>query len=87
MGAHQTLQPPVHGRRTEPDEETRMSAHHGQTPAAWTGVTIALVAFLVGGIGLVIDNLPTFFIGLVLLAASPVVGGVMSKMGMGADTR
>ncbi len=64
-----------------------MSAHHGQTPAAWTGVTIALVAFLVGGIGLVVDSMPTFYVGLVLLALSPVVGGVMARMGMGADPR
>ena len=64
-----------------------MSSHHGQTPAAWTGVTIALVAFLVGGIGLVVDSMLMFWIGMILLAVSPVVGGVMSKMGMGADTR
>jgi hypothetical protein len=64
-----------------------MSAHHGQTPAAWTGVTIALVAFLVGGIGLVADIMVLFYVGCVLLVVSPVVGGVMSRMGMGADTR
>ena len=64
-----------------------MSAHHGQTPAAWTGVIIALVGFLVGGIGLVIDVLPVFYVGCVLLVLSAVVGGVMSKMGLGADTR
>lgn len=64
-----------------------MSAHHGQTPAAWTGVTIALVAFLVGGIGLVVQSMPMFYVGLVLGIVSPIVGGVMSKMGMGADTR
>jgi len=64
-----------------------MSSHHGQTPAAWTGVTIALVAFLIGGIGLVVDSMLAFWIGMVLLAVSPVVGGVMSKMGLGADTR
>jgi hypothetical protein len=64
-----------------------MSAHHGQTPAAWTGVTIALVAFLVGAIGLVADIMPLFYVGAVLLLLSPVVGGVMSRMGMGADTR
>ena len=64
-----------------------MSSHHGQTPAAWTGVIIALVGFLVGGIGLVIDVLPVFYVGCVLLLASAVVGGVMSKMGLGADTR
>ena len=64
-----------------------MSAHHGQTPAAWTGVTIALVAFLVGAIGMVAEIWPLFYVGLVLLLLSPVVGGVMSRMGMGADPR
>ena len=64
-----------------------MSSHHGQTPAAWTGVTIALVAFLVGGIGLVVESMAMFWIGMVLLVVSPLVGGVMSRMGLGADTR
>ena len=64
-----------------------MSAHHGQTPAAWNGVTIALVAFLIGGIGLVVDSMLMFWIGMVLLVVSPLVGGVMSRMGLGADTR
>ena len=64
-----------------------MSAHHGQTPAAWTGVIIALVAFLVGGIGMVAEIWVLFWVGVVLLLLSPVVGGVMSRMGMGADTR
>ena len=63
-----------------------MSAHHGQTPAAWTGVTIALVAFLVGGIGMVAEIWLLFWVGVVLLVLSPVVGGVMSRMGMGADS-
>ena len=26
-------------------------AHHGNTPAAWTGVLVILVGFVVGGIG------------------------------------
>ena len=64
-----------------------MSAHHGQTPAAWTGVTIALVANLVGAIGMDAQIWPLFYVGLVLLVLSPVVGGVMSRMGMGADPR
>ena len=62
-----------------------MSAHHGQTPAAWTGVIIALVAFLVGGIGMVAEIWLLFWVGVALLVLSPVVGGVMSRMGMGAD--
>jgi multisubunit Na+/H+ antiporter MnhG subunit len=64
-----------------------MTAHHGQTPAAWTGVTIALVAFLIGAVGMVTELWVLFWVGLVLLLLSPVVGGVMSRMGMGADPR
>ncbi len=56
-------------------------AHHGNTPAAWTGVLIILVGFVVGGIGLVIDNWPMFWVGVV----GPVVGKVMQKMGLGAE--
>ena len=32
-----------------------MSANHGNTPAAWTGVAIVLVGFVIGGIGLLIE--------------------------------
>jgi hypothetical protein len=64
-----------------------MSSHHGSTPAAWTGVTIALLAFLVGGVGLLIGSMPVFYVGLVLAAVAAVAGGVMAKMGMGAEPR
>ena len=64
-----------------------MSSHHGSTPAAWTGVGIALVAFLVGGIGLLVESMTMFYVGLVLGAVSVVVGGVMARMGMGAEPR
>jgi hypothetical protein len=58
--------------------------HHGSTPAAWTAVTLALIAFCVGAVGLVMWNWPVFWVGVVLLALSGVVGKVMSAMGMGA---
>ncbi len=58
-------------------------AHHGNTPAAWTAVCIALVAFLVGGVGLVIGSWPTFWAGVALLVVAAVVGKVMQAMGMG----
>ncbi len=64
-----------------------MSAHHGRTPAAWTGVAIALIGFVLGGVGLVVESMPLFYVGLVLGVVSAVVGGVMSKMGMGAQAR
>jgi hypothetical protein len=64
-----------------------MSGHHGRTPAAWTGVTIALVAFVIGGVGLLIESMPLFYVGLVLGLVAAVAGGVMSKMGMGSQLR
>ncbi len=64
-----------------------MSSHHGNTPAAWTGVTIALLAFVIGGVGLLFESMPVFYVGLVLGVLAAVVGGVMAKMGMGAEPR
>lgn len=64
-----------------------MSSHHGSTPAAWTGMAITLVAFLVGGIGLLLESMPVFYVGLALAVLAAVVGGVMSRMGMGAEPR
>jgi hydrogenase/urease accessory protein HupE len=59
-------------------------AHHGNTPAAWTAVTVAMVGFVVGGVGLMLDpvSLPVFWIGIALGVASLVVFVVMAKMGM-----
>jgi hypothetical protein len=58
--------------------------HHGSTPAAWTTVTLALIAFCVGGAGLMADSWVVFWAGVALLAVSVVVGKVMQAMGMGA---
>jgi len=59
-------------------------SHHGSSPAAWTAVVLALLAFLIGDIGLIADSWLTFWVGVALLAGSLVVGKVMSSMGMGA---
>lgn len=58
--------------------------HHGSTPAAWTAVTVTLIAFLVGAAGLVLTNWPMFWVGVALLPIALVVGKVMSVMGLGA---
>ena len=39
-------------------------------PAAWAGTTIAMVAFLVGGIAVVIQNWPLFWVSVGLLVVS-----------------
>ena len=60
-------------------------AHHGNTPAAWTGVLLILVGFVVGGIGLVIKSWPVFWVGVVIGVLGPIVGKIMQKMGLGAE--
>jgi hypothetical protein len=62
-----------------------MSAHHGNTPAAWTAVTIVLVGFVLGGLGLVLDSWLMFWVGVACAPVAVVVGKVMSSMGMGAE--
>ena len=48
-----------------------MSDNHGNTPAAWTAVAVALLGFVVGGVGLMLDpvNMPMFWVGVALRAA------------------
>jgi hypothetical protein len=57
---------------------------HGSTPAAWTAVTIIMVAFVVGGIGVLIGQPWVFWAGIALVLVGIVVGKVMQMMGMGA---
>jgi hypothetical protein len=59
-------------------------AHHGNTPAAWTAVCVAMLGFLVGGIALMLNpvSMPLFWVGVALGVASLVVFAVMAKMGM-----
>ena len=58
-------------------------SHHGNTPAAWTAVIIAIVAFVVGGFGTIIGNLWIVGLGFFLLGVSAVVGKLMQMAGLG----
>lgn len=59
-------------------------AHHGNTPAAWTAVLVALVGFVVGGVGLMLSpvSMPIFWVGVAIVLGSAVVFAVMDKMGL-----
>lgn len=61
-----------------------MSNNHGNTPAAWTGVGVALIGFLVASVGLMFTpvNLPVFYVGLALAVGSFFLFLVMAKMGL-----
>ena len=60
-----------------------MSDNHGNTPAAWTAVAVALLGFVVGGVALMLDpvSLTLFWIGCAIGAGSLLVFAVMAKMG------
>lgn len=56
---------------------------HGNTAAAWTSVAIALTAFIVGAVGIVIQMMVLFWVGIGLLVVSAVVGKLMQMAGLG----
>ncbi|MFT3877985.1 MAG: HGxxPAAW family protein [Propioniciclava sp.] len=58
--------------------------HHGRTPAAWTASVIATIGSIVAAIGFLMNiSWTVVWIGLGLMAASVIVGGVMVKLGYG----
>lgn len=60
-----------------------MSDNHGNTPAAWTAVVVALVGFVVGGVGLMLDpvSMVIFWVGVAVVALSGVAFLAMAKLG------
>ena len=71
--------------KVEQHDKPRKSVHHGRTLAAWTGTTIALVAFILGGIAVVIQNWPLFWISAGLLVLGMIATKVLQVTGHGAD--
>jgi hypothetical protein len=61
-----------------------MSDNHGNTPAAWAAVGIAMLGFVVSGIGLMFNpvSMPVFWVGVALGVVSLAVFVVMAKMGL-----
>ncbi len=58
--------------------------HHGRTPAAWTGSIIAGVGFLLGTVAFLMGpNWIFVWVSVAVILAGAVVGGIMSKMGLG----
>lgn len=59
--------------------------HHGRTLAAWTGSTIALVAFILGAIAVVLKEWPMFWVSVGLAVVALIVTVVLQRMGYGAN--
>lgn len=64
-----------------------MADNHGNTPAAWTAVGVAMLGFLVGGIALMLSpvSMTLFWIGMALGGVALPLFLVMAKMGLHAD--
>jgi hypothetical protein len=62
-----------------------MSDNHGNTPAAWTAVFVALAGFVVGGVALMLSpvSMTLFWVGAALLPIAAIVFVVMTRMGLG----
>ncbi|WP_156761833.1 HGxxPAAW family protein [Microbacterium karelineae] len=58
---------------------------HGHSPAAWTSVIIMLIAISIGTAALFFDVMWLLVAGAVLLVIGAIVGGIMSKAGLGAN--
>lgn len=58
--------------------------NHGSTPAAWAAVTIIMVAFVVGALGVGFAMEWLFWVGVAMIVLGLIVGKVMQMMGMGA---
>lgn len=64
-----------------------MSDNHGNTPAAWTAVSVAMAGFVVGAIGLMMRSMPVFWVGVALVPLGVVIGYAMARMGYGQQPR
>ena len=73
-----------HSDVVRPRSRRGKHVHHGRTLAAWTGSTIAMVAFIVGGIAVVIPNWPLFWVSVGLAVVAIIATLVLQRMGYGA---
>jgi hypothetical protein len=58
--------------------------HHGRTAAAWAGSLLAMLAFLLGGIAVMMQNWVLFGIAVLILVVALVATKVLQVRGHGA---
>jgi fatty acid desaturase len=73
-----------HSDLTQPTNRRGRHVHHGRTLAAWVGSALGLVAFVVGGIAVVLQIWPLFWGCVGLAAVALIVTVVLQRMGYGA---
>lgn len=59
-------------------------ANHGNTPAAWTGVGVGMVGFVLGSIALMRTpvNMTLLWVGIIIAAVALPVFLILAKMGL-----
>jgi hypothetical protein len=64
-----------------------MANNHGNTPAAWTAVSVAMLGFLVGSVALMLSpvNMMLLWVGLALGAVALPLFMVMARLGFHDD--
>lgn len=62
-------------------------SHHGNTPAAWTTVTLVILAFVVSGTAVWVGNAVMFWAGVAIAIIGAVVGKIMQMAGLGQIRR
>ena len=73
------------GTQQQQHSDMTYVVNHGRTLAAWTGSSIALLAFIVGAIAVVMKYWPLFWVAVVLAAVALIVTVVLQRMGYGAN--
>ena len=63
-----------------------MTAHHGNTVAAWTAVAVIMTAFVIGAVGILIGNWVVFWASVILALVGGVLGKVLQLMGFGQSS-
>ncbi len=59
--------------------------HHGNSPAAWTGVTIILIAFAIGTVAFFLEVEWLVWICGILVLVGLLVGFLLGKLGYGVN--
>ena len=73
----------------QPVTQVGEEAHdlHGNSPAAWTAVTIVLIAFTVGALAMVLGpNWLLFWISVAIALIGALAGKVLQLLGFGVPT-
>jgi hypothetical protein len=70
---------------SSPELHAASHESHGNTPAAWTAVTIMLIGAALGTIAMIFLNWTLFWISVGIIIVGAIVGKVLQMMGFGAS--